>query len=111
MADLRHTKESKLGAALGFAKRVQEEGFTSVVKDAMQGARGNGLSMQTNAELRRLDQDLKGVTPAVDSAHSIESRDDHSSAKRPGASIKLPNGDYVTAIEYQKLQEALLRRR
>lgn len=103
-------KQGMLSTALGVAK--QEGGFVQYFKDAIRAHQGDGATMQTHRALQQAG--LEGIQPE-DVAHADEyvnrQIDAHAQGTvRANATIVLPNGNKVTPLEYQKLQQIMLRR-
>lgn len=101
MADV--TKQ--LGKALGLN---QEQGFVEYFKGVIKQHQGDGVSARTHAAMREagVDVDPEDVQDGLE----LVSRQTMAEVPKD-ATIAMPDGTRITPLQYQKLQQVLLKRK
>lgn len=102
-------RSGMLGQALGLAGDAVDSvaGFTDTIKAHIRAAQGDGVSAQTHRAM--LEAGIDEVHAAAKADFAQARRDDSYNAP-VGATIAMPDGRRVTAIQYQALQQMLLKR-
>ena len=95
-----------LGKSLGLGG--DNEGFVGHFKAAIKSYQGDGVSAQTHKALS--DAGVNMTQDEVQDASELVTRQTMKAVPRD-ATIAMPDGTRVTPLQYQKLQQMLLRRR